>query len=360
MIRVAAVGDLMLGDSSITVGFGVHSRYPGGQLEAVFRDLAPRLRAADLAIGNLECPLTAVGQGDSRWARDQMRGDVAYARVLRNAGFTALAVGNNHATQHGERVFHETVAALRDAGILVLGLRGTRPWHAEPVTFHAKTGERAALLAYSWRPRQYGTGPAPYADVDENAVLADVERARASHDAVIVSLHWGEEFIDQPSDVERRFALALVERGADALIGHHPHVVRPIERRDSAVLAYSLGNAVTDMLWMPPLREGALLEFDLTPRPSNVRVTPVRSDDRYCARLGPTSPVDRDVAITTLDDAEYRRRGAAGLSKQRSAAYAYLARNALQYPPAVLATLVTTTASNKLRGLMRRAKPAAR
>lgn len=354
MIRVAAVGDLMLGDSSITVGYGVHSRYPGEMLASVFGELGARLRAADLAIGNLECPLTTRGVGKKRWARDQMRGDPTYARVLRDAGFTAVAVGNNHATQHGDEGFHATVAALRSAGLLVLGLRGEAPWHAEPVTYRHDSGATVALLAYSWRPRQYGSGPPPYADVDERAVLADVARARATHDHVIVSLHWGEEFVDLPSQAEQRFARALADAGVDLLIGHHPHVVRPVERRGQSVLAYSLGNAVTDMLWMSSLREGALLEVDLGSGPMHVRFTSTRVDDAYRPQIGDTIVIRDNVTVAALDAAEYERRVQAGLREQRVAAYAHMMRNVLCYPPSVLATLVGTTAANKMRGLMRR------
>jgi hypothetical protein len=61
MIRVAAVCDLMLGDSSITGGFGVHARYRNSRLGQLFAELASRLRAVDVAIGNLECVLTPLG-----------------------------------------------------------------------------------------------------------------------------------------------------------------------------------------------------------------------------------------------------------------------------------------------------------
>lgn len=358
MIRVAAVGDLMLGDSSITVGFGVHGRYPGAALSRVFTDLSPRLAGADLVIGNLECPLTADGVGASRWTRDQMRGDEAYARVLRDAGFTALAVGNNHAMQHGESGFQRTVSALRDAGLLVLGLRGTPPWLCEAVAFRARDGLTVGMLAYSWRPRQYGEGTPPYADVDPDGVLADVGRAKNTFDRVIVSLHWGEEFVDRPSLDERQFAHALAARGADLILGHHPHVVRPVEIHGRTVIAYSLGNAVSDMLWMDALRQGLLLETELSAGASNTRLTALRIDDSYTTRImgdaGTAQPT-----IAALDDDAYRRAVFAGLSSQRSASYRYLGRKLLQYHPAVLASIVGTTAKNKWVALMKRpARPA--
>lgn len=355
MIRVAAVGDLMLGDSSNTVGFGVHSQYGGARLTELFAELSPRLRAADLAIGNLECPLTGRGAGQTAWARDQMRGDPADARVLREVGFTAISVANNHAMQHGDAGFAETVSALRSAGILVLGLRGEVPWHAQPVIYSHADGQSLALLAYSWRPRQYGNGPPPYAEVDEEAVLADVARARASYDGVIVSLHWGVEFVDRPSVSEVGFAHAIADVGADLVLGHHPHVVRPVERRARTVIAYSLGNCVCDMLWQEPLRRGFLLETELAPTAVSVRLTDTRVDDRYRVRLvGDSVREVQEGTVKGLEMAEYHARTSSGLRRQRVAAYSYAARNLLRFPPAILSTLFATTAANKWRSVKAR------
>lgn len=353
MIRVAAVGDLMLGDSSIAVGFGVRGRYPGARLGQVFAELAPRLQGADIAIGNLECPLTPVGLGASRWARDQMRGDEAYAQVLREAGFTAIAVANNHAMQHGGEAFSRTVAALRSEGLLVLGVRGKAPWHAEPVTY-ASHGASVAMLAYSWRPRQYGVGVPPYADVLEPAVVADVARARATHDSVIVSLHWGAEFVTQPSTAEVAFAHALVEHGADLVLGHHPHVVRPLEMHGKSAIAYSLGNCVTDMLWLDQLREGAVLEVNLSPGATDVRLTRTRVDDNCRVRVEKSSSGVADSLVEPLDMPRYVAASVAAERRQRAASYQYLARNVLRYHPLVLGALVGTTVSNKWKAASRR------
>ena len=353
MIRVAAVGDLMLGDSSITVGFGVHGRYPGSKLGQLFTELAPRLRGADVAIGNLECALTSVGAGSSRWARDQMRGDEAYARVLRDAGFTAIAVANNHAVQHGEAAFDRTVAALRAAGLLVLGVRGRTPWHTEPVTY-SRGAESVALLAYSWRPRQYGSGVPPYADVVEPAVLADVARARAAHGSVVVSLHWGEEFVTQPSVSEVAFAHELAERGADLVLGHHPHVVRPLEVHGSSAIAYSLGNCVTDMVWLDRLREGVLLEANLSPRPNEVLLTRTYVDRAYRVRLDGQVPEPTARHSDRWNSSAYRTAADEGERRQRRASYRHLLGNVLRYQPTVLGALIGTTVSNKWRAAAHR------
>lgn len=338
----------MLGDSATVVGFGLRSCYPGSTLAEVLSALAPRLRSADLAIGNLECPITNQGVGSSRWARNQMRGEVEYAQVLRNAGFSAIGIANNHAVQHGEEGFAATVAALRAAGLLVLGLRGRAPWLAEPATVQARDGSSVAVLGYSWRPRQYGSGPPPYAEVDPPGVLGDIGRARASHDSVVVSLHWGEEFVNQPSVDEVAFARAMTEQGADLVLGHHPHVVRPVERFGGSIVAFSLGNAVSDMAWMDPLREGLLLETELDPRAGPVTLTRMYSDERYRVRLGGETGMAFPPPLAPLDTEAYSAACQAGIARQRAASYRYTLKNGYRFPPAVLATLVVQTLRNKL------------
>lgn len=350
MIRLAAVGDLMLGDSSSTVGFGMHSRYVGREILQVFPELAPRLAGADVALGNLECVLTPTGLGDSRWARDQMRGDVAYAAALREVGFTAISVSNNHAMQHGDAGFADTVRALQDEGLHVVGLRGSPPWACQPVRVTSATGASAIVLGYSWRPRQYGTGETPYADAPLPGVLSDITRAAAASDVVIVSLHWGDEFVSQPSEGDVAAARSMITAGASCLVGHHPHVTRPVVAMGDGVVAFSLGNAVSDMSWMPALREGFLLDAVLGGDLPASRVTRLQSDAAYRVRIG--SDVHESAqALLPVADARYRDAVQRGLSAQRAAQYAHLLRNARRLAPGVFSTLLATTARNKWRAL---------
>src|SRR5205814_2386723 len=100
-------------------------------------------------------------------------------------------------------------------------------WAALPV-LRGAAGQRIGILAYSLRPQQYDSGPPAFAIGSESEVLRDVERLRCDANYVIVSLHWGEEFAADPSVAEVRFARQIIEAGAALLIGHHPHVVRPI------------------------------------------------------------------------------------------------------------------------------------
>src|SRR5690349_12917072 len=231
-IRVAAVGDLQLGDSPVSVGFGLTSRYRSRGLDGVLSPLRPLFDGADLVFGNLECPLSTAGLDATSWRSAQLRGEPSFAGALARAGFTVLNVANNHAVQHGSDAFRETVDLLTGAGIQCCGVRGEGSWCSQPaiLPMPGSTGRRLGVLGYCLRPRQYGTQEPPFAEGTGAEILGDVVRLKASVDAVVVSLHWGEEFVSQPSRAEVALGHAVIEAGAALIIGHHPHVLRPVER----------------------------------------------------------------------------------------------------------------------------------
>jgi gamma-polyglutamate biosynthesis protein CapA len=351
---LTAVGDIMLGDSSICVGFGFHSRYPGARARDALGCLGDRLRQPGVVFGNLECPLTAVGAGGSRWRRDQMRGDPDYASILREIGFTAIGVANNHATQHGREAFEETVGHLRAAGILCVGVRGSGPWTCEPAVQTIADDRSVGLLGYCWRPRQYGRDVPPFAEGRPEEVLADVDRLRGSVGAVIVSLHWGEEFVGRPSEAEAGLARAIIEAGAIAVIGHHPHVLRPCERRGNGVIAYSLGNFTSDMLWQNDLRAGGILDCSWDEgRLRHASLTSTFIGRDYRPILGATMPIPEGPLGSLQEDA-YRMEVERSLRAQRVSAYRYAAAHLLQYPLSVAGELAWVTTRNKLDALWHR------
>jgi poly-gamma-glutamate synthesis protein (capsule biosynthesis protein) len=349
-----AVGDIMLGNSAPCVGFGFHSRYPR-DASAAFSSLTSLLQRGEIVMGNLECLLARTGIGSTRYRSDQMRGDPEYASNLRSAGFTAMSIANNHAMQHGIGAFESTVEFLEAAGIRCVGLRGKDEWCAQPAVQTTRNGLRVGLLGYSWRPRQYGTGEPPYAEGDVEAVLRDVTRLRRSTDAVIVSLHWGEEFLNLPSVAEVEAGRRIIDAGASVIVGHHPHVVRPVERYGNGIICYSLGNFVTDMIWQPALRSGAVLECKLSRGGggvSDIGMCGTRVDAAFRARLDPLPPRIGEGPVHGLPEPEYRSRVARSVRRQRLSAYAYAARNLGRYPPAVLGELVANTLRNKVYGII--------
>jgi gamma-polyglutamate biosynthesis protein CapA len=352
-VRIAAVGDVQLGDCSACTGYGIASRYPSADLQEIFDAVRPAL-AADCTIGNLETVLSRKGVEESRWASLHMRGYPEYAGSLRFAGFTILNVANNHMFQYGHAAFLDTIGMLRAQGIQVCGERGEGAWSSRPTIVNLPTGRRIGFLGYSLRPRQFQLGQPPYAEGSSSPMLADVDRLSADADHIVVSLHWGEEYVGQPTQSGVELGHALVEAGADVVIGHHPHVTGPVERFRGGVIAYSLGNFVTDMLWHDALRNGLILRLTLNgDGVSEISPVPTRVDRHY--RVHPRREEIDELVVEQLEgltDAAHASLVKRTVRENRWAKYGYAIAHLHRYPPRILAQLVLQTFRNKL-GIVR-------
>jgi poly-gamma-glutamate synthesis protein (capsule biosynthesis protein) len=150
--------------------------------------------------------------------------------------------------QHGRAAFLETVSLLKAHGISPIGVNSEDCRKAIPTIISVK-GIRLGLLGYSLRPRQHSPEPPLYTEGEPKTMLADIKALAGQVDLVVVSVHWGEEFVPHPSPGEILLARQMVEAGAAIILGHHPHVLRGIERYRDAIICYSLGNFVFDMVW---------------------------------------------------------------------------------------------------------------
>lgn len=357
-----AVGDITLGDHPLCAGFGTHSSNRRRPPTFTFEHVLPLLGRADLRFGNLECTLSEHGLRPNDSHSIQMRGQPSYLAGLVSAGFQVLNVANNHSMQHGPQPFTETAAMLRGAGIHVCGAAdGTGASVPASVLVN---GLKIAFVGYSLRPRQYFTQEPLYAEGDRDAILAAVRGVRASHDIVVVSLHWGDEFIQIPSPADVSLAHAIIDGGADLIIGHHPHVLRGIERYGRGWIVYSLGNFVCDMLWSEVLRETAICECRITARGvEHVELLPLRiNDDNQPVPLSAAADARLRSVLKSLSDtlprdtdsqAEYEAAAHTAHGRERRRSHLYFLRNVHRFPPRILAGQVRTYIKNRLaeRGL---------
>ena len=360
-ITLAAVGDISLGDHPLCTGFGTHSRFKARTPDFAFDHVKPQLAGSDLLFGNLECTLSEFGRRSGDYHSVQMRGHASYLNGLKAAGFDVLNVANNHSLQHGQRPFLETVRLLRDNGIGVCGVGATDYRHAVAEVVKAHDLD-VAFLGYSLRPRQYFTEAPLYAEGQRESILADVRAAR-TRDIVVVSLHWGDEFIERPSPEDVSLAHDIMDAGADLIIGHHPHVLRGVEKYGRGYIVYSLGNFVCDMLWDERMRESAIVRCRLSrDGATDLTLTPVRIGDDY--RPAPMDEA-RSVAVKRRLDmlsdafktpvasapeslADYQAAALDALRWERRKAHRYFLRNAYQFPVGILIQQLTTFARNRL------------
>jgi poly-gamma-glutamate capsule biosynthesis protein CapA/YwtB (metallophosphatase superfamily) len=209
-------------------------------------EVAPHLRAADLAFGNLESPLSDL---PARYPRNNvLRASPALAPVLREAGFGVLSLANNHAIDCQRPGLQRTRQALTDAVITPVGAGPTLAEAERGVVMTVK-GLRIGFLAYS----DFGCATFILDPTRESVVNLNEECLRRTIpelarrcDVVVVSYHWGVEGRREPSPRERRLAHLAVDLGAKLVVGHHAHVRGAIEKYRGGLIAYCLGNLVFD------------------------------------------------------------------------------------------------------------------
>ena len=170
---------------------------------------------------------------------------------------------------------------LDGAGIAYVGAGKDLECAVAPAMITAK-GLRIAFLGRNlWFPKGVWFRPdAPgVAPIEPDTIEAEVADAARNADIVIVSLHWGVEYRRYPSEEQKELARKLIDAGADLILGHHPHVVQPVEEYHGGVIAYSLGNFLFDSPYWKRT-DGAILKCRLSKTGvSDLEVVAVRIAD---------------------------------------------------------------------------------
>lgn len=242
--QINFVGDLMVHNTIAQAAYipAAASYDFTGMFEAV----APYLQEG-YTIGNLETPVAGDHLGFPGYPR--FNAPVALLSALQSAGFDMLLTANNHSLDQGQAGL---LATLQNLAIFNLAAQGTfaAPEEAWKVKVYELNGIRVAFLTYT-----YGTNGIPIPRGHEYLInliepvkmKSDIQQARESGvDFVIVMLHFGKEYHQQPAAEQRELVAQLRQWGASLVVGSHPHVVQPVEGDHNFLVAYSLGNFLAD------------------------------------------------------------------------------------------------------------------
>ena len=230
---VIAVGDIMLGGRAKKAMAEFGPDYP-------FDGVLPLLQRAPIVLGNLEGPLAQKARKQKRNFSYQV--DVSLASSLSRAGINAVTLANNHLMDCGRSGVLETLGALSNANVFALGA-GTNERAAHAPVIRQAGGLRIGLLGYYWNSRTAATADRPGSAMDPpEALEADIRSLREHVDRIVVTFHWGVPYEREPSSEDRTKAHFAVDCGADAVVGHHPHVAQPFEIYRRCPIFYSVGN----------------------------------------------------------------------------------------------------------------------
>ncbi|MGP8175030.1 MAG: CapA family protein [Terracidiphilus sp.] len=231
---------------------------------ALFSDVSDVFQGADFGFVNLETPVApAHSHGSKPFLFDA---PVALLEGLKANGIKIVSLANNHVMDQGWAGFAETREHLKETGLLFAGSGDSAAQTWQPVIVEANGIKVGWLGMTRWLngnrnpdkddqphvnffPYPGESGGAP--GMDEAGVLEAIKKARAQCDLLVVSIHWGIEYSPAPRPEDMETAHKMLEAGASVIVGHHPHVLQPVETyrtqdgRDT-VIFYSLGNFLSN------------------------------------------------------------------------------------------------------------------
>ncbi len=279
-LDLIAVGDVSLTCSTDHVPFTHVARY---------------LQAGDIVFGNLECVLCDPGTPAEK--EITLRASPARAEYLREAGFTVISLANNHVLDFGSTGLAQTCSALREHHIPFVGAGDKTSTQGYQII--ECRGLKVGFLAY---------GEADACQVQDGtfvncihpcAILDQLRYLKPRCDMLIVSLHWGIEYVRYPSPAQVALGRDLAAEGADLVLGHHPHVVQGVETVGSSLIVYSLGSFHIKPLRGEGTRQSCMLHARISKcGVERYRLIPIQLDDENVPHLARSR--DRKEALRLI------------------------------------------------------------
>ncbi|MEV6282799.1 CapA family protein [Kribbella sp. NPDC051770] len=241
---------------ALTLAFGGDVNFEGKTQELLENDPATafgpvvdELKSADLAIVNLETPITTRGAAQDK--RYLFRTDPRAVTAIKAAGVDLISLANNHTLDYGPDGLFDTMSAAWHGGLPTVG-GGRNAAQAYAPYRTTIRGIRVSVLAFSqvsdlaeeWTATKIKPGLA-VAAIDRRQALAAVRAARKTSDVVVVAPHWGSEHDRCPTPQQQSFAKDLSAAGADVVVGAHAHVLQGQGYLGKTFVAYGMGN----LLW---------------------------------------------------------------------------------------------------------------
>ncbi|WP_052807144.1 CapA family protein [Risungbinella massiliensis] len=243
--QIAVFGDIMLHNPQLTAG----KKGDGYDFTSFFTDIKPYLKSADLAVGNFELTLGGPSMKYSGYPMFNAPDEIVDA--LLESGVDAVSTANNHSMDTREAGVRRTVKVLQEKKLPFFGTAASQQQRDTPLILETN-GMKIAFLAYTEHtnglpvPQKYLVNT-----IKLDLIKQDIAKAKEmGAEFVSVSLHWGQEYQREPNKFQEETAQAVLEAGADVIVGSHPHVTQPMKKVNingkEKLIIYSLGNFVSN------------------------------------------------------------------------------------------------------------------
>ena len=251
-IKLSVIGDIMTHNTQIS---DAYDKVNGYDFSKCFKDIPDLVKDSDFFMGNLET--TFAGSKKKYSGYPQFNTPEQLAVDLKELGLDLVTTANNHSLDTGYAGVESTIAFLDEAGLPHTGTFNSQEAHDQIYITDIK-GIKTCVLAYT-----YGTNGIPIPSgkeycinlIDRNLISRQIAEAKAQEcDLIIVCMHWGVEYRLTPTAEQKELADFLFKEGADVIIGSHPHVLEPMEKRiiemddgstKEGFVIYSMGNFIS-------------------------------------------------------------------------------------------------------------------
>lgn len=287
--RICFTGDISVADGARTTNrWTAHGRDTSSCFDET---IMQHMQTADICFADNEFPYTT--RGSATPGKDYTyRADPANVQLMLDLGVDIVSIANNHTYDYGPDGVLDTLETLRNAGIEYVGA-GKDLAEASETKFIELDGLRVAFLSgtrVEWAELTKGAtedSPGVFRTVDPELLYQRVREARQEADLVIVYIHWGIESVEYLEDYQKTVGKALVDAGADAVIGDHTHCLQGVELYRDKPIIYSVGN-----FWFNAKTQRSVL--------AELHVTGTRSD--YALRLQYLPAMQADCTISYISD----------------------------------------------------------
>ena len=235
MLRIT--GDINFTDGFFDTGFGVGSSIKSGA--DPFANI--ERKDSDFWFGNFECVCSSVSDKKGIYRRQFIISpdDMSHIRH-----FDLYGVANNHVMQHGCAAYENMLDYLERSGCLYVGSMNRKS------VIIGHQGKKIGIIAFSLRPENFSETPLYWSMPEYTEIEYELGKLSGC-DFRIAYVHWGNEFINYPYADQKNLARLMIDKGADMVIGMHPHVLQGVEIYKNKHIFYSLGNFVFNMVWIP-------------------------------------------------------------------------------------------------------------